>query len=119
MTKTELDRWLDETAWDKPYWSDVRIVAEALNADGCSGIPDTFVWSCLEHDVFYRTHRFINGGAVTKKIADYCLRVRIQQTQMSLLKWPISWIRWLGVAVLFSGVSQKAWDALDGTTIGK
>lgn len=118
MTQEQLDKWIEETAWDKPYWSDVHTIALALNSDGCSGVPDTFVWSCLEHDVHYRRHRFICGSAISKAQADYVLRRRIQQTQMSLIKWPLSWIRWLGVAVIFRGVAQRAWDAYDGTSVG-
>ena len=119
MTQAELDKFIDATAWDKPYWNDVHALARSLAADGCSGVPDTFVWTCLEHDCFYRLHRHINGEEISKMQADYTLRRRVQQTQMSILKWPISWIRWFGVAVVFRRVSQHAWDSFGGTTMGK
>ena len=115
MTRKQLNAWLDETAWDKMYWSDVHLFADAVEADGCTGVADLFVWSCLEHDVFYRTHKFIGGGDITKVQADYILRIRIQQVHMSFLKWPISWIRWFGIAVLFKNVSEKAWRTHGGT----
>ena len=117
MTQKELDRFIEDTAHDNPYWNDVYTFANGLDSDGCSGVPDTFVWSCLEHDVHYRIHRFISGGDITKTQADYVLRRRVQQTQMSILKWPISWIRWFGVAVLFRRASQNAWDSFGGTTM--
>ena len=119
ISQERLDKFIDTTAWDKPYWIDIRALATNLDADGCSGVPDTFVWSCLEHDVHYRTHKFVYGAVITKREADYILRRRVQQTQMSILKWPISWIRWFGVAVIFRRVSQDAWDSFGGTTIGK
>lgn len=119
MTTAQLDKWLEDTAWNKPYWNDIHTLAITLKSDGCSCVPDTFIWSCLEHDCHYRTHRFINGGAITKDEADYCLRVRVQQTQMSVLKWPVSWMRWFGVAILFKRESQEAWEAQGGTTAGK
>ena len=114
MNQRYLDNWLKETAWDKPYWSDVHAVAMALKADGCSGVPDSFVWTCLEHDCHYRTHKLLNGMKLTKREADYILRVRVQQTDMSILKWPVSWVRWLGVAVIFKSVSQRAWKDMGG-----
>ena len=51
-----LNEWLEETAWDKDYWRNIGLTAEMLESDGCSGVPDWFIWSCLEHDVHYRTH---------------------------------------------------------------
>ena len=119
MTQEQLDAWINDTAWDKPYWNDVHTFAEALDSDGCSGVPDTFAWACLEHDCFYRRHKHIGGEDISKSQADYVLRRRVQQTQMSLLKWPISWIRWFGVAILFRRASQRAWDSFGGTTMRK
>lgn len=105
---TNLEKWLKDTAWDKLYWSDIETKSIELDSDGCSGVPDIFVWSCMEHDCHYRTHRFLWGEEITKEQADYIFRVRIQQCHMSLLKWPISWIRWLGLKYL--PAAQTAWD---------
>jgi hypothetical protein len=43
--KLELDEWLARTAWDKLYWSDVRLLARDLGSDGCTGVPDWMVWT--------------------------------------------------------------------------
>lgn len=115
VTKRSLKNWLKGTAWDLEYWGNVRAFAKLLKSDGCSGVPDTFKWTCLEHDVHYRTHHLVGGTSLSKQDADYILRIRVQQTQMSLLKYPISWIRWLGVAVIFRKVSLKAWNTYGGT----
>ena len=104
-----LDKWLRDTAWDREYWSGVHTLASTLKSDGCTGVPDWFKWTCLEHDCHYRTHQSLSGSPLSKEDADYILRVRIQQCDMSILKWPISWIRWFGVAVVFKKISQNAW----------
>jgi hypothetical protein len=105
-----LDQWLEETAWDRIYWSDVRSRAQELKADGCSGVPDWMVWTCLEHDVHYRTHKTLNGTPITKTTSDYVFRVRIQQGSALGRFSPVSWWRWLGVKYL----GKKAWEEFNG-----
>lgn len=115
MLQTTLKRWLEVTAWNKEYWSDVRQLANSLKADGCTGVADIFKWTCLEHDIHYRTHKLIYGQEIEKSEADYIFRIRIYQTPMSLVKYIVAWTRWLGVAVVFKSVSQKAWNTYGGT----
>lgn len=108
----ELDRWLEESAWDKRYWIEVRRRALALGSDGCSGVPDWLIWTCHEHDVHYRSRRMLDGRPIDKTTADYIFRVRIQQGS-PLEAWglgflsPVSWWRWLG---LKTPCGEKAWN---------
>lgn len=102
----DLDMWLEETAYDKPYWSDVKIVADALMSDGCTGAPDWLKWTCWEHDALYRRHCMIHGGKIDRATADYIFRRRIQQGSGFGRLSPVSWWRWAGVRLLGS----KAWS---------
>ena len=88
-----------------PYWAEVRYYAKLLKADGCSWVIDFFIESCLEHDIHYRTHRWMDGSPITKEEAD--LRFRDVIRSRSYLGWlsPMAWIRWKGVD-LFGG---RAW----------
>ena len=106
LTKEALDYWLKVTAWDKLYWSDVNGLAIQLKADGCTGVVDYLAWTCMEHDIHYRTHGMVYGHPLTKEEADYIFRVRIQQGSSFGRLSPISWIRWIGVRVFGS----KAWE---------
>ena len=106
--ENSLDRWLERTAYNKPYWGAVQDLAERLESDGCSGVPDWYAWACLEHDIHYRLHYFLTGSCITKKQADYILRVRIQQSSPFGALSPISWIRWLGVRLI--PAAKRAWD---------
>ena len=103
-----LDEWLEETAWSKPYWRDIKARATELNSDGCSGVPDWFGWTCLEHDVHYGTHCFLDGRKIDKETADFILRVRVQQGSYLGLFSPVAWIRWFGVR--WFPQAQTAWD---------
>lgn len=105
----EISKWLEDTAWDKEYWADIKSLAQTLKSDGCTGVPDWMVWTCWEHDIHYRTHRTIDGDYLTRKDADYILRVRIQQSSGFKIFSPISWWRWAGVRVL----ARKAWHKND------
>ena len=106
----QLDLWLKATAWDKRYWSDVMERAHALNADGCTGVPDYLVWTCMEHDVHFRTHRFMYGEPIDFATANYVFRVRIQQASGLGAFSPVAWWRWAAVACF----GKKAWT--DGET---
>lgn len=101
--------WLEKTAWDRVYWSDIRAKARELDADGCTGVPDWMVWTCLEHDVHYRTHHRLDGTPITRTEADQVFRVRIQQGSPFGRFSPVSWWRWLGVRAFGS----KAWKVPD------
>ena len=108
MSRDALDAWLEDTAWDKPYWIDVHKRALELNSDGCSGVPDWFVWTCHEHDVHYRQHRYLTGDEIDFNTANYILRVRIQQGSWFRQFSPVSWWRWLGVKYL--PAAKRAWE---------
>lgn len=108
MDAKGLDQFLMETAWDRVYWSAVRERARELNADGCSGVPDWMVWTCYEHDVHYATHATLYGRALTRKQADYCFRVRIQQGSALGAFSPVAWWRWVGVRVF--PAAKRAWE---------
>jgi len=106
MTQSELFRFLERTAWDEIYWERVKSRALQLKSDGCTGVPDWFLYSCEEHDIHYRTHKTILSDDLDRDQADYVLRRRVQQG--SVFGWlsPISWIRWTGVRIAGNG----AWN---------
>jgi hypothetical protein len=108
-----LDAWLEQTAWDRVFWSNVKTKAAELKSDGCTGVTDWLVYTCEEHDNHYKLHVMLDGSTIDKATADYIFRVRIQQGSPLAgmgLGWlsPIAWIRWLGVRYL--PAAQRAWD---------
>ena len=105
VTRNELDKWLEDTAWDKLYWSDVHARAKELKSDGCTGVPDYLVWTCLEHDAHFRTHKMIDGTPIDFATANYVFRVRIEQGSGLGVFSPVAWWRWAGVSVF----GRKAW----------
>ena len=105
---TRLDTWLSATANEPQYWNAVYVRAAELKADGCTGVLDIFKWTCLEHDIHFRTHRFLCGCPITFDEANYVFKVRIQQTTVSWnpltwIKYPVSWVRWMGVKYFGKG----------------
>jgi len=102
MTRKDYEaRWAD--AW---YVHAVAEQAAALKADGCTGVPDFYLFGCLEHDIAYRTHRDPYGFPLTREDADQRLRWYIQMRSPFGLLSPMSWWRWLAVK-WFAG---KAWE---------
>jgi len=110
MTKAQLFRFIERTAWDESYWSRMDKRALELKSDGCTGVPDTFLYSCKEHDIHTRTHCTVYGEQITFDQAAYCIRRRVQQGSSLGLLSPISWLRWFGVAALFRWKAQEAWE---------
>ena len=109
MIHRGVKRWLEVTAWNRKYWALVAEQARELNSDGCSGVPDRYRWTCLEHDIHYRTRCFVRSiRAIDKETADYIFRVRIQQGSPFGCLSPISWVRWLGVRWF----GNKAWEGI-------
>lgn len=102
---SEWDEWLANTAWDKHYWTMVAIRAAQLKSDGCTGVVDFYKWTCLEHDIHYRTHKTLFGTPISFETANYMFRVRIQQASKLGKLSPMSWIRWLGV----TWFGKQAW----------
>ncbi len=88
------------------YWLHIRERAKRLESDGCSGVPDFYLDACLEHDIHYRTHRWLDGLPIFKSEADERFRQVIQSRSAFGLFSPMSWWRWL--AVKWAG--QKAWE---------
>ena|SRR3990167_981891 len=103
----ELDKWLSDTANDKVYWLSVYTVAKILKSDGCTGVPDYLKWTCLEHDIHYRTHKFLNGTNITFNKANYVFKVRIQQSSVLGRFSPVAQWRYWAVTTF----GRKAWDA--------
>jgi|TARA_Y100000034_G_scaffold135929_1_gene209845 hypothetical protein len=106
MTQTELFRFIERTAWDADYWRAIDLWALDLDSDGCTGVPDWFLYSCKEHDCHFRTHKTMEGKRITFEEANYCMRRRIQQGSIFGTWSPISWIRWMGVNLL----GRSAWE---------
>jgi hypothetical protein len=88
------------------YWQEVRTRAAELKADGCSGVPDFYLEACLEHDIHYRTHAWLDGSPVFKSEADARFRAVIQSRSWFGILSPMSWWRWAGVYLL----GRKAWN---------
>jgi hypothetical protein len=89
-----------------PYWQQIRKRAAALKADGCSGVPDFFLDACLEHDVHYRTHTWLDGSPIFKSEADERFRHVIQSRSAFGVLSPMSWWRWMAVKAF----GRKAWN---------
>ena len=84
--------------------------AAELGSDGCTGVLDLFMWTCLEHDVHYRTHRTALGDSLTFEEANYIFRERIKQVRVTMnpltwIKYPVAYARWYVV-----GFARKAWN---------
>jgi len=82
---------------DTVYWENVRQAAEALGADGCSGVPEIHRDCCLEHDIHYRTGRTITGATLSRAQAD-ALFLMCMQERSTLGRWsPLAWWRYAAV----------------------
>lgn len=97
---------------DAAYWTRVRNVAQSLDSDGCTGVPDFYADACAEHDVHYRTHQTIFGEPITRAEADAWLRRRIQQRSVFQCFSPMAIWRWVGVRLF----GKRAWDHDDSGT---
>lgn len=85
---------------------DLRLISEYINADGCTGVPDFYVCSCIVHDFYYATHRDFKGNIISKLEADRTFKKLIQHKSFWGKFSPMSYWRYLGVR-LFGG---KAWE---------
>lgn len=106
LVMNNLDQWIKETKDHKLYWLNVRRTAAILNSDGCTGVLDIFRDTCLEHDIHYRTHRFLCGCDIDFSTANYIFRRRIQQRSLFGRFSPVSWLRWIAV----NHFGRKAWN---------
>lgn len=85
------------------HWRRVVALAQKLNTDGCTGVPDLwFRLCCYDHDIAYRTGLDVDGKALDRTTADHNLR-RCMAEQSPLAKIgcgvlsPLSWLYWAGV----------------------
>jgi len=106
MTKAQLFRFIERTAWDEAYWLRMDKRALELKSDGCTGVPDTYLYSCKEHDIHTRTHKTVQGEIITFNQAAYCIRRRVQQGSVLGSLSPISWFRWVGVHIF----GHRPWE---------
>lgn len=112
LATDDLDDWLARSAYYAPYWEKVWQRAEELKADGCTGVLDLWVWTCMEHDIHFRTHHLLNGQPLSFSQANYIFRQRILQVHtkfnqpLTWIKWFSAWLRWAGV----SAFGRSAWN---------
>jgi hypothetical protein len=81
------------------YWFQVRTVAELLQSDGCTGVPDFHCDACYEHDIHWRTGHSIHGLPLTTAQANARFRRVIQSRSRFGVLSPMSWWRWAGVTL--------------------
>ena len=104
---THIDKFLESTRLNPTYWAYVKKVAHKLGSDGCTGGTQFFRAACLEHDIHYRTKRFLTGVSIDKDTADYIFRRRMQQKSIFRKFSPMSWWRWVGVRTI---IGRLAWE---------
>lgn len=95
---------------DDVYWDRVRARARELGSDGCTAVPDFYLDSCLEHDIHYRTHAWLDGSPITRSQADQRFREVIQSRSWFGVASPMSWWRWAGLRL----GGDAAWEGRDG-----
>lgn len=82
-----------------PYWGRVAFQAWSVGSDGCTGVPDFYRDTCLEHDVHWRTGHMLDGTPLTLAKANRRFRWAIQARSPFGRLSPMSWWRWAGVTV--------------------
>lgn len=93
------------------HWDRVKLVAEKLNADGCSGVPDLwFRLCCYDHDICYRTGKTAEDEPITRWEADKRFRQCMTTVSPVGRASPVSWLYWVGVRI-FGGA---AWNRAGG-----
>lgn len=87
-------------------WPAIRARAKELKSDGCTCVPDFFKDCCLLHDIYYRTHKDLDGNPITKEAADLELKKCIQSRSWFKRWSPMA--QWRYWAVLRFG--KKGWE---------
>jgi len=82
---------------EKRYWTRVWALAQVLESDGCTGVPDWYLPACHEHDIAYRTGMDPLGRLISRAEADRRLRDAIQARSPFGRLSPMSWWRWAAV----------------------
>ena len=60
------------------YWEAIRARAKELQSDGCSRVTSMYLDCCLEHDIYYRTGKTLNGKEISREEADKIFRECMQ-----------------------------------------
>ena len=68
-----------------------------LGTDGCSFVTGAYVECCMEHDIFYRTGKTLDGKPISKRQADARLRACMMSRSKLGFFSPIAWWRWAGL----------------------
>lgn len=87
----------------------IRSKAEELKSDGCTAVTQLLKICCLEHDIYYRTHRDLKGNPLTRGEADVKFRQCMQSRSRVGKGSPIAIVRWLGVKLF----AKRAWRKND------
>lgn len=87
----------------------IKQKAEELKSDGCTAVTQLFKICCLEHDIYYRTHRDLKGNPLTRGEADVKFRQCMQSRSRIGKGSPIAIVRWLGVKLF----AKRAWRKND------
>ncbi len=104
LRKEYLKRWRDHYGFHATV---VKMKADALHSDGCSGVPDFYIVSCYEHDIAYRTGiGYIDNQPISRKEADIRMKWHVQLCSpfgrfSPMAQWRYWWIRWF---------SRKHWQ---------
>lgn len=94
---------------DAAYWEKIRVRADELGSDGCSGPAlQIHVLGCYEHDVHYRTGLTLYGRLLTRREADAIFFERMQEFSFLNGFSPLSWWRWLVLRAFGAGAWQGA-----------
>ena len=64
--------------WRQLSDDDFERIEEFIHSDGCTGVPEFYHNGCVMHDWWYRTHRNLDGTAITKREADRGLEEYIE-----------------------------------------
>jgi len=96
LRESNPDRFTDRE-WD--------LVWAYTKSDGCTGVADIYVKACWEHDFYFRTHHDFCGHVISFWEANKRFRIRMQRCSKLGVLSPVSWWRWLGVALL----GRSAW----------
>lgn len=97
---------LSTIIWTDLTEEDLQRVYEAIESDGCTGVPDFYLCSCIKHDFWYCTHRDFDGNEITRAEADARFRKDIQSRSLYGPLSPMSWWRWLAVRIF----GKKPWN---------
>jgi hypothetical protein len=91
-------------SWDFRYQTLIRIAAEVLHSDGCSGVSELYHSACLEHDWWYRSHRMLEWLG---QISDFAAYMRSVARCVRELRLPV-----------YEAIDCITFTASDGNVLG-